>query len=153
MTDVDAFIESFLEHGRGDKAAIAEYNRQYYLRNRELKGRRPKRVEEDQVPMKSPNGAKLVDFDGKGAGKATYSDGSTFDGNGWHKPASRAAGNAAATRAKRLNEAQRKAGVARRKAKTISDPKKRRVALVRLNKIEQKLEAAKRARSKTRGVA
>lgn len=51
---------------------------------------KPKRVEEDEVPMKSRSGAKLVDYNGKGAGKAVYSDGSTFDGNGWTKPIKKA---------------------------------------------------------------
>lgn len=42
------------------------------------------RVEEDEVPMHSPTGAKIVDFSGKLAGVAVYSDGARFDGWGWN---------------------------------------------------------------------
>lgn len=42
-----------------------------------------KKVHEDEVPMKTPGGATLVDYNGKGSGSAVYSDGSVYDGNGW----------------------------------------------------------------------
>lgn len=46
------------------------------------------RMEEDETPEVSPGGAKLKDYDGKGLGKATYSDGSVYDAKtGWRKPA------------------------------------------------------------------
>lgn len=38
MIDVDDFIEGFLAHGQS-KEDIKRYNREYYLRNRKLKGR------------------------------------------------------------------------------------------------------------------
>lgn len=77
MTDTAEFIEDFLAH-RYD----AEYAHEYYMRTRKLKGR--PRVEEDEVPTRSPSGARLVDYDGTGQGRALYSDGSTYDGRGWN---------------------------------------------------------------------
>jgi len=44
-----------------------------------------RRLMEDEVPMKSPSGSKLVDFDGPSA-SARYADGSVFDADGWKKP-------------------------------------------------------------------
>lgn len=38
MIDVDDFIEDFLAHGQS-KEDVKRYNREYYLRNRKLKGR------------------------------------------------------------------------------------------------------------------
>lgn len=155
MTDVDEFIENFFEtHGEDNILEHAEIKRRYdpvkarayYLRTRKLKGRRkaaPKRVEEDEVPMNSPSGAKLVDYDGKGPGKATYSDGSTFDGNGWAKPASKAAGASKATRAKRINNAQRKLSQARLRASRIKNARARKLMLSRIAITEKRLKAAK----------
>lgn len=61
-------------------------------KGRKFKGRAKKAVprpdapdfEEDESPMKSPNGAKLVDFHKTGGkGIAIYEDGAVYDGKGW----------------------------------------------------------------------
>ncbi len=41
------------------------------------------RVEEDEVPWRSPSGARLIDYNGRRSGSAVYADGRTFDGRGW----------------------------------------------------------------------
>lgn len=45
------------------------------------------RIEEDDTPVSSPTGATLTDYQGTGNGIGIYSDGYTFDGNGWRNPA------------------------------------------------------------------
>jgi len=47
------------------------------------------KLEEDEVPYTTRTGAKIVDYDGTGAGSATYSDGSTFDEKGFSQRAAR----------------------------------------------------------------
>jgi hypothetical protein len=120
MTEVEEFIEAFLEH-----ADHSDYDpvkaREYYLRTRKLKGRKAaapaapkkvdrrstvdyygkplpklgKRFEEDQSPLSSPGGNTTVKtYDGgpHGLGRATYADGYTYDAKtGWSKPAAKAA--------------------------------------------------------------
>lgn len=102
MTAADKVIEDFvLKH-----AYDPVYAREYYLRTRKLKGENKasgkehpqskvsysgkpvvvkpgKRIEEDETPNASPNGAKLVNYDGSGLGTATYEDGSVFTSSGW----------------------------------------------------------------------
>lgn len=100
MTDTNEFIENFLAHDYDPVKA-----REYYLRTRKLKGRKPgtainprskvgyngkplkpigKRMEEDETPDVSPSGAKLTDYDGGGLGKAWYADGTVYDARvGW----------------------------------------------------------------------
>ena len=46
----------------------------------------PRRIEEDEIPEKSPFGAKLTSFSGKNGGVAVYSDGSTYSVRGWSRP-------------------------------------------------------------------
>ena len=41
------------------------------------------RVEEDEVPIKSPGGAEIDDYVGKANGIGTYKDGWSYDGYGW----------------------------------------------------------------------
>lgn len=147
MSDVDGFIEGFLQHNR-DPASVKEYNRQYYLRTRKLKGRRkaqvqPKRINEDEVPEKSPTGAKLVDFDGKNGGRATYSDGSVYDGNGW---------NATGASPKlRMNVAQLKLDRAKRQVNSIKDPAFKQQRIKRLNELQKVLNAAKSRQTRRAG--
>lgn len=149
MSDVDEFIEGFLQHNR-DPASVKEYNRQYYLRTRKLKGRRktqvqtkPKRVEEDEVPEKSPTGAKLVDFDGKGGGRATYADGSVFDGNGWN--------STGASPKLRMNVAQLKLDRAKRQVSKIKDPTFKKQQLQRIVALQKSLNTAKSRQARRAG--
>lgn len=144
MTEAAKFVEEFLAHREYDAAKAHDY----YMRTRELKGRKaatevkpkgkPKRIEEDEVPEKSPSGAKIVDYDGKGSGKATYSDGSYYDGNGWHME------NAKKTNPNlpRLNAAQAKLDRARA-AIAKAPPEKKRALAQKVVVAQRKLNALK----------
>lgn len=136
MDEIEALgLSIVLEHAYDPVKA-----REYYLRTRKLKGRKkaPKRIEEDEVPGKSPTGARLVDFDGKGSGKAIYSDGSVYDGNGWRSKKGGAA--------KRVGAARSNISRARELANKVSDPRKKKALLNRLDATEQKLISASRKR-------
>lgn len=136
MTHVDEFIEDFLQHEYDPVKARA-----YYLRTRKLKGRTKgitrvatkklaKKIMEDEVPEKSPSGAKLIDFDGSGSGRAVYSDGTVFDGNGWDK----------ATSPKlRLKVAQIKLDRAKRDLNKIKDPAFKADRAKRLSELQAQL--------------
>lgn len=163
------FVEEFLSHRYDPQKA-----HEYYLRNRELTGRKPgaaavvppksrKNIQEDTVPMKSPTGAKLVDFNGKNGGQAVYSDGHIFDSNGWHKPSSSSAGRSVADAAKKQNDAEkaknfpraRRIGQAEQKvirAKTLAnkvkDPKAKAALLTRIAAVERKLKAVQNTPTK-----
>lgn len=175
MSDIARVVEEI--------ALAHEYDpvkaREYYLRTRKLKGRKVgsaakpinpqsrigyngkplkklgSRMEEDETPNTSPSGAKLVDYDGKGLGKATYSDGSVYDAAvGWKQ-----GGRAAVTSAKAANNAQRaKSGMNPRRrigqaeqklirAKTLAnrvkDPVTKAALLNRLAATERKLKSVK----------
>lgn len=152
MTDVDAFIEDFLSHEYDPVKA-----REYYLRTRKLKGRgapgsavlkvtpskpAPKKIMEDEVPEASPSGAKLIDFDGSGSGRAIYSDGTVFDGNGWDKTTSPKL---------RLEVARVKLERAKRQVEAIKDPQFKAERVQRLNQLEKQLVAStKLVRSRRR---
>lgn len=141
MTTTEEFIENFLEH-RSDYDPVKA--REYYLRTRKLKGRakgraaapgkKVRRVEEDGVPETSPSGAKLIDYDGRGAGRATYADGSTFDGAGWNST-----GHKLNTR---LQAAQEKIQAAKVKARKMP-PERRKKYLARISELQKALNAAK----------
>lgn len=141
MTDANDGVDEFILKHAYDPA----YAREYYLKNRKLKGKKPNRVEEDQVPMKSKTGAKLVDFSKgpHGMGQAVYSDGSSFDGNGWTTSKSKAQGKAKASAAERKNAAQRKLSQARVRANKIKSPRARKAMLNRIASAERKLSAIK----------
>lgn len=143
MSDaVEEFVDEFvLAHAYDPVKARA-----YYLRTRKLKGRRkaavqPKRIHEDEAPAKSPTGAKMVDFDGKNGGRATYSDGSTFDGNGWNSGGS--------SPKLRLNVAQLKLDRAKRQVSKIKDPAFKKQRIQRLAQLQKELNRAK-SRQQTR---
>lgn len=109
----------------------------YYLANRKLKGRKkgaakPK-LNEDEVPDKSPTGAKILDF---ADGRATYSDGSTYDSDGWNKTGH--------DRTTRINAAQQKLMKLKAEALKHPDPAFRKKRLQRLVQLQRSLDAAKR---------
>lgn len=145
MTNAEEFIENFLKHGLSPED-VKRYNREYYLRNRKLKGRKissatkakapRKMIQEDELPETSPSGAKLVDFDGKDGGRATYSDGSTFDGNGWNSDRS--------SPRVRLSVAQGKLNQAKSLVNKIQDPTFKAQRIQQLERLQQELDAAKR---------
>lgn len=138
--DTRAFAEQFvLQHAYDPVKAHA-----YYMEKRKLKGRKPgspkpptaKRVEEDQVPAKSPTGAKIVDYNGAGPGRATYADGSTYDGNGWNKTGH--------DRNTRINAAQQVLMKLKNDAKNIKDPQQKSARMNRLNQLQRSLDLEKR---------
>lgn len=140
MMDSRALVEEHvLKHEYDSAKAHA-----YYMRTRELKGRKkggtkpptPKRLEEDQVPEKSPTGAKIVDYNGAGPGRATYADGSTYDGNGWNKTGH--------DRSTRIHAAQQILMKAKNEAKKIKDPAMKTKRLQRLAELQIALNAEKR---------
>lgn len=155
MTDVDEVIKNLVLAHRTDYDPVAA--REYYLRTRKLKGRKraspanvagqqlrrsvdsklgkkPKRIEEDEVPERSPSGAKIVDYDGKGSGKAYYSDGSVYDGNGWHK--------GKLTSSQRISAAQGRINEAKRRARRSSG-EERQAYLRQIAILQKRLDAAK----------
>lgn len=157
--NAEEFIEDFLAHR-------AEYDpikaREYYLRTRELKGREKgnadpdskmaftgdpvvikpgKRMEEDESPMKSPSGAKLVDYDGKGLGKATYADGSVFTSSGWSRSGkSGTKGKSSVARARRIGAAEQRIIRAKTAAAKVKDPVAREKMVRRIAVAERKLK-------------
>lgn len=142
MMDSRALVEEHvLKHEYDSAKAHA-----YYMRTRELTGRKkgtskakpptPKRIEEDEVPEKSPTGAKIVDYNGAGPGRATYADGSTYDGNGWNKTGH--------DRSTRINAAQQVLMKAKNEAKKIKDPAMKATRLKRLAELQIALNAEKR---------
>lgn len=138
MTDVDEFLEEVLQHEYDPVKA-----REYYLRTRKLKGRQRKRVEEDQVPEKSRTGAKLVDFDGANGGRATYEDGTTYDGDGWNSDL-KSKGRTEFDTAERFANVQ--SGIDKVRAnvtKYIKDPAVKKAALARLDDLQRRSNAAK----------
>lgn len=163
MTKADEVIKDFvLKH-----AYDPVYAREYYLRNRKLKGGKAagvdpqsqitysgkpvqikpgKKTHEDETPNVSPSGSKLVDFNAgpDGLGKAVYADGSVFTSSGWKKPASKAEGQLAAGAAKRLNDAQRKLSAARTQASKLENPKDKKALLNRISAAEKKLSDAQK---------
>ena len=110
--------------------------------------------------MKSPTGAKLVDFKG---GRATYSDGSQVDGSGWTKPKNKADAMAKVVAARNLNnetrarnglppkaQRQRRIGQAEQRiirartlTKNIKDPAKKKAFLAKIAATQQKLDRQK----------
>lgn len=89
------------------------------------------RMEEDETPLASPSGSKLVDYNGKGLGKATYADGSVYTSSGWRK--------GGASRSRRASEAESRLIRNRTQANKIKDPKKKAAALAKLRASEAKL--------------
>lgn len=89
--------------------------------------KRGKRMEEDETPVKSPSGAKLVDYDGKGLGKATYADGLVYTSSGWSK-------------ARQVGQQESPLIRARTKANKIKDPKKKAQALSKIRALENRLK-------------
>lgn len=89
------------------------------------------RMEEDETPVTSPRGAKLVDYDGKGLGTAKYADGSVYTSSGW--------AGTNASRSRRASEAESRLIRNRTRANKIKDPKKKAAALAKLRASEAKL--------------
>lgn len=162
MTTVDKFIEDFLQHEYDPVKA-----REYYLRTRKLKGRKPAKarppLNEDEIPPNTPSGAKLVDFKN---GVATYSDGTQVDNTGWVKPKSKAEAQAKVDAAQAQNNSNRaKNGLeprssikvkgrrigtaeqrlirARTLASKIKDPAKRRAMIQKISATQAKLDRQK----------
>ena len=105
--------------------------------------KRGKRMEEDQTPAVSPNGAKLVSYDGKGLGKAVYSDGRVYDPKvGWVKrsPQERKAFEATKSRTRRVQQATTKLTRLRESIKSIKNPSVRTEMQRRLRAAEAKLK-------------
>lgn len=155
MPDVGDFIDDFLQHEYDPAKA-----REYYLRTRKLKGRKNKRlhadhrskigyngkplkprgqrIEEDETPETSPSGAKLVKYDGKGLGKATYSDGRVYDAvKGWTRRKSTASSGS------RIKAAEQKLARATALANKVKDPKAKAAFLRRLSGTKTKIVKAK----------
>lgn len=140
MIDVEEFIENVLQHKTEYDPVEAH---EYYMRTRKLKGRKPaqkkqKILQEDEVPMKSPKGSKLLSFTGDRGGRAIYEDGSTYDSSGWNS------GKVSARH--RLTVAQRNLNQAKKMARTRKDPKLDK----RLVEMQDKLDAIKRKQLKNR---
>lgn len=140
MMDSRALVEEHvLKHEYDSAKAHA-----YYMRTRELTGRKkgaakpstPKRLEEDEVPTTSPSGAKIIDYNGAGPGRATYADGSTYDGNGWNKTGH--------DRSTRIRAAQQVLMKAKNEAKNMTDPAMKATRLKRLAELQIALNAEKR---------
>ncbi len=162
--NADDFIEEFLSHR-------AEYDpvkaREYYLRTRELKGRKPgspqvnpkskiayngeplkplgQQILEDETPELSPSGAKLVSFGSSKAtlGKAVYADGSSYTGrSGWSSPKAKAAKSkpSGGDRKRRIGAAEQKLIRAKSNAAKIKDPAKKQKILQRISATELKLK-------------
>jgi hypothetical protein len=87
------------------------------------------RIEEDDSPLKSPSGAKLVDYDGAGSGLAVYEDGTTYDGYGWRdkngKPTGGSSGKPASD--DKADAAKTKAAKAAEKAARDEETKKKKI--------------------------
>lgn len=173
MTDVNEFVDNFLAHEYDPVKA-----REYYLRTRQLKGRKkasakpinPRskvgyngkplkklgtRMEEDETPDVSPSGAKLKDYNGKGLGRATYADGSVYDAaKGWTTKYKANIANIDKTDKantpvkRRIGAAEQKLIRAKSLAMKVKDPKRKAVLLQRLSATERKLKAVS-ARNKT----
>lgn len=144
MSQADDFIKEFLQL---QHAYDPVYARQYYLRKRKLKGRKPgskKILSEDEVPSKSPSGARLVDFNGKDGGKATYSDGSVLSVDGWTKPVSNSDKQTKVSSARRLNNAQLQISRIRSRINSVKDPVRKRDLLRRLSVAERRLSIIKK---------
>jgi len=137
MRTVDEFLTDVLQHEYDPVKA-----REYYLRTRKLKGRKRKRVEEDEVPMKSRTGAKLVDFDGANGGRAVYEDGSTYDGDGWDSD-TKGKGRGL-DRSERFSNVQKGIDSVRASVlKNIKDPAKQKARLAQLDDLQRRTNAAK----------
>lgn len=159
MNRVEQVIEDFLAHRSEYDPAKA---REYYLRTRKLKGRKPgakvptakTTLNEDEIPEKSPSGAKIVDFDGKNGGRATYSDGSVLTGAGWSKTNKAGVSRARATNAnvrkqssessrRRIGQAEQKLIRAKTQANEIKNPTEKKRTLDFLNQLEDRLKQVK----------
>lgn len=169
LVDPGGFIEEFMKHDYDPVKA-----HEYYLRTRELKGRKttskvdPRanrkyngkplnklgtRMEEDETPEVSPTGAKLVDYDGKGLGKATYADGHVYDAKiGWHRVSRESVNNAQASvnskrkenglapLTRRIGQTEQRLIRARTLANQIKDPAKKRAAMLKIRSSENRLK-------------
>ncbi len=159
MKDPDNFVDHYLMHLYDPVKA-----REYYLRTRELKGREaasvdPKskvtydggpvvikpgtRMEEDQTPLVSPSGAKLVDYVGAGLGTAKYADGSVFTSSGWTGLPKAPVTSKPITAAKKrkIGAAEQKIIRAKTLAKKIKDPVEKRNRLQEISAAEKRLKA------------
>lgn len=136
--DVDEFLGDILQHEYDPVKA-----REYYLRTRKLKGRERKILQEDEIPATSKTGAKLVDFDGGNGGRATYEDGTTFDGNGWNSD-QKAKGRSEPDTAERF--ANIDSGIKKVRAnvlKYIKDPAIQKARLAQLDDFQRRSDAKK----------
>lgn len=159
MADVGKFIDNYLQHTLNIAPYDPQKAHEYYMRTRKLKGRNkgshsidnpgahrtydgktlPKlgtRMEEDTTPNVSPQGAKLVSYDGHGLGRAVYADGHVYDARtGWQSKTPIQKGS----RAQRAAQAHQRINRARALINKINDPKRKAQLLQRLKVAEDKL--------------
>jgi hypothetical protein len=144
MKTADELIEGVLLIHKDYNPAEAHA---YYMRTRQLKGRKKgatpplpkgktKTLQEDEVPMTSPHGAKIVNFSGKNGGEATYTDGSVYGVNGWNSGKS--------TPDARLQAMHKQIASLETWAKSIKDPKARAIQVKRVADLKKQHDEIRR---------